>query len=258
MCDSFWIHCLKLAHFCSKFQPFLSHIVTGKAPPQKRFSLHPNQILLGNMSQLNAASAELLSQAYKFENNLSLQTTNQQMCSQLCSQVTLVQLTTLRPLPVLFVLAHLAALVQQAQGLRWPAKVRALQVHRAHKRTVTRSLLDRHSQPDSPAPKLKPPMTGVPSPWKVDLHLSSSCPQVPPMMSCRSLSDWGCRLVGRLLVGLLLSSSASCHHLSPASSRLHMPPGAQGGVQHQQHHQHQQHQQHKHHQKQQSHHQQHH
>ena len=61
----------------------------------------------------------------------------QQMCSQLCSQVTLAQLTTLRPLPVLFVLAHLAALVQKAQGLRWPAKVRALQVHRAHNRELS-------------------------------------------------------------------------------------------------------------------------
>ena len=62
-----------LVYFWSKFKPFLSHIVTGKAPPQKRFALHPNQILLGKMSQLTAASAELLSQAYKFENNLSLQ-----------------------------------------------------------------------------------------------------------------------------------------------------------------------------------------
>ena len=48
-----------LAHFCSKFKPFLSHIVTGEAPPQKLFALQLNQILLGNMSQLNAASAEL-------------------------------------------------------------------------------------------------------------------------------------------------------------------------------------------------------
>ena len=53
-----------LAHFCSKFKPFLSHIVTGKAPPQKRFAQHPNQILIGNMSQLNVASAELLIQAH--------------------------------------------------------------------------------------------------------------------------------------------------------------------------------------------------
>ena len=53
-----------LANFWSKFKPFLSHIVAGKAPPQKRFSLFPNQILLGNMSQLNAASAELLSRAH--------------------------------------------------------------------------------------------------------------------------------------------------------------------------------------------------
>ena len=57
-----------LAHFCSKFKSFLSHIVTGKAPPQKRFALQLNQILL--------ASAELLSQTHLFGNHLSLQTTN--------------------------------------------------------------------------------------------------------------------------------------------------------------------------------------